>query len=69
MMRAQADQFPAYNFEGNKGYPCPTHKSALQALGPTAIHRRSWVFMDHLMWNGLERFHRPDPQLEIPFAE
>ncbi len=69
MMRAQADQFPAYNFEGNKGYPCPTHKSALQAFGPTAIHRRSWVFMDHLMWNGLERFHRPDPQLEIPFLE
>lgn len=69
MMRAQADQFPAYNFEGNKGYPCPTHKSALQAFGPTAIHRRSWVFMDHLMWNGLERFHRPDPQMEIPFLE
>jgi ribonuclease HII len=66
-MAAQADQFPAYNFEANKGYPCPIHKAALQAFGPTAIHRRSWVFMDHLMWNGLERFHRPDAQMQIPF--
>lgn len=67
MMRAVADQFPAYNFEGNKGYPCPTHKAALQALGPCSIHRRSWVFMDHLMWNGLHRYVRPDPQQELPF--
>lgn len=67
MMREAAPEFPAYNFEGNKGYPCPIHKSALQAMGPTSIHRRSWVFMEHLMWNGLERFARPDPQLHLPF--
>jgi len=66
MMRQLADQYPAYNFEGNKGYPCPTHKAALQALGPSAIHRRSWVFMDHLMWNGLDRIRRPGPQMELP---
>ena len=23
---------------------------ALQAFGPTSIHRRTWVFMDHLPW-------------------
>jgi ribonuclease HII len=68
MMREVADQYPGYNFEGNKGYPCPTHKANLQALGPSAIHRRSWVFMDHLAWNGLQRFHRPKPQLELPFG-
>ena len=67
MMRELADQYPGYNFEGNKGYPCPTHKAALQAWGPSSIHRRSWVFMDHLMWNGLERYQRPDPQLALPF--
>ncbi len=66
MMRAAAESFPGFNFEGNKGYPCPTHKAALQAWGPTVIHRRSWVFMDHLMWNGLERFIRPDAQLSLP---
>jgi ribonuclease HII len=67
MMRAQAGNYPGYNFEANKGYPCPVHKAALQAMGPTSIHRRSWVFMDYLMWNGLQRYHRPDPQLELPF--
>jgi ribonuclease HII len=67
IMRSIADQYPGYNFEANKGYPCPTHKAQLQAMGPSAIHRRSWVFMDHLPWNGLHRFHRPEPQLELPF--
>ncbi|HET8740097.1 MAG TPA: ribonuclease HII, partial [Acidimicrobiia bacterium] len=67
IMRGIADQYPGYNFEANKGYPCPTHKANLQALGPSAIHRRSWVFMDHLVWNGVNRLIRPDPQLELPF--
>ena len=30
-MRGLADQYPGYNFEANKGYPCPVHKSAPQA--------------------------------------
>lgn len=68
IMREMAGDFPGYNFEGNKGYPCPTHKAALQAFGPSALHRRSWVFMDHLMWNGLERYHRPGDQLELPLT-
>ncbi|MET0565512.1 MAG: ribonuclease HII [Acidimicrobiia bacterium] len=69
LMREWADQYPGYNFEANKGYPCPVHKSALQAWGPSAIHRRSWVFMDYLMWNGLERYHRPEPQMALPFED
>jgi len=67
IMREMAPEFPGYNFEANKGYPCPTHKAHLQAMGPSAIHRRSWVFMEHLAWNGLTRYHRPEPQLELPF--
>jgi ribonuclease HII len=67
MMRGVADNYPGYNFEANKGYPCPVHKSALQAWGPSAVHRRSWVFMDHLMWNGLERHIRPEAQMALPF--
>lgn len=69
MMRSAAPDYPAYNFEGNKGYPCPIHKAALQAMGPSAIHRRSWVFMDHLMWTGVARLHRPDDQLVLPFDD
>ncbi|HEY4606146.1 MAG TPA: ribonuclease HII [Acidimicrobiia bacterium] len=67
IMRQLAEHHPEYNFEANKGYPCPIHKAALQALGPSSIHRRSWVFMDHLMWNGLHRYYRPEPQLILPF--
>ncbi|MGA7229079.1 MAG: ribonuclease HII [Acidimicrobiia bacterium] len=69
LMRESAEHHPAYNFEANKGYPCPIHKAALQAWGPTSIHRRSWVFMDHLMWNGVSRYERPEPQLHLPFED
>jgi ribonuclease HII len=52
LMRAEAHHYPGYDFERNKGYPCPAHKLALQAYGATAIHRRTWVFMDHTPWGG-----------------
>ncbi len=62
IMRAEAESFPWYCFEMNKGYPGPRHKSALQALGPSSIHRRSWAFMDYIPWTGLPRLRRPDSQ-------
>ncbi|MHB8670539.1 MAG: ribonuclease HII [Acidimicrobiales bacterium] len=62
MMRAESEHFPAYDFDRNKGYPCPRHKAALQAFGPTSIHRRSWVFMDHLPWGGTPRAPTPTAQ-------
>jgi len=55
MMRAEADAFPGFDFQLNKGYPCPRHKTAIQAYGPTSIHRRSWVFMDNMPWTGVPR--------------
>jgi ribonuclease HII len=65
MMRRESEQHPAYNFELNKGYPCPVHKAALQAWGPSTVHRRSWAFMDSLIWNGIER-HRREDQDALP---
>jgi ribonuclease HII len=50
IMREESVHFPGYDFDLNKGYPCPRHKMALKAWGPTSIHRRTWVFMDHLPW-------------------
>jgi ribonuclease HII len=50
-MRAVAPNYPHYEFQANKGYPCWRHKMALQAYGPCAIHRRTWVFMDSLSWD------------------
>ena len=64
MRHADAD-YPWYHFAGNKGYPGPRHKAALQYYGPSAIHRRSWVFMDHLPWSGVERFRRPEAQQQL----
>lgn len=61
IMRELAPEFPAFSFDTNKGYPCPKHKTALQGYGPTSIHRRSWVFMDHLVWSGLHRRVTPEP--------
>ena len=54
MMRAGADSYPGFDFDRNKGYPCPRHKLALKGYGPTAIHRRTWAFMDGTPW-GLRR--------------
>ena len=62
LMRQQAPAYPGYDFAFNKGYPCPRHRAALHAEGPTAIHRRSWAWMDDLRWTGVPRVCRPDPQ-------
>ena len=64
LMRADDASFPGFNFAETKGYPCPKHKTALQAYGPTSIHRRSWAFMDNLPWP-IERLvpaHRAEPE-------
>ncbi|WP_137820474.1 ribonuclease HII [Pseudomonas sp. 2FG] len=36
-------QYPGYGIAGHKGYPTPLHLEALQRLGPTPIHRRSFA--------------------------
>ena len=35
-------EFPGYGLAQHKGYPCPAHKAALQLLGPTPLHRKSY---------------------------
>ncbi|HEY4376209.1 MAG TPA: ribonuclease HII [Acidimicrobiales bacterium] len=65
IMREEDQHYPAYDFAWNKGYPCPRHKQALRGLGPSAIHRRSWAFMDDIPWTGAVRYLPPrleDPQ-------
>jgi ribonuclease HII len=63
IMRAEAPSFPHWDFEYNKGYPCPRHKAALQGWGPSAIHRRTWVFMDHIPWSSMRVVRPGDPTL------
>ncbi len=61
MMREAARTYPWYAFESNKGYPCHRQRAALQLLGPSTIHRRSWVYMENLAWDGIEAC-RAEPQ-------
>ena len=37
-----AREYPDYRWESNKGYGTPEHRDALQRLGVTPHHRRSW---------------------------
>jgi ribonuclease HII len=53
LMREESVHFPPYDFESNVGYPAPVHKAALRGYGPSAIHRRSWIFMEGLCWPGV----------------
>jgi ribonuclease HII len=51
LMRAEAEHFPPYGFESNKGYPSPHHQTALRGYGLSSIHRRSWSYVDSLPWH------------------
>ena len=50
MMEQYEEVFPGYGFARNKGYGSKEHIEALQTMGPTAIHRRS--FSGHFVKEG-----------------
>lgn len=58
LMRELAHDFPMYRFDGNKGYPCQWHRTALAGYGPSSVHRTSWAFMDDVPWPGSPRRER-----------
>ncbi len=65
-MRQMAEHYPLWGFEANKGYPCHHHRAALCAHGPSAIHRRTWVFMDHYVpWAGVPRLPPAGSQIAL----
>jgi ribonuclease HII len=37
------ERFPEYGLRSNKGYGTPAHLQALERLGPTPLHRRSFI--------------------------
>ncbi|MGH8989959.1 MAG: ribonuclease HII [Acidimicrobiia bacterium] len=59
LMAAEAECYPGYDFESNRGYPAYRHRCALLGYGPTAIHRRSWIYMENLPWA------QPAPELTL----
>jgi ribonuclease HII len=43
MMVEHSREWPGYGWEHNRGYGTPEHHRALEALGPTPLHRRSFA--------------------------
>ncbi len=48
LMRSMSASFPGFDFDRNKGYPSPVHRTALAGFGLTSLHRRSWSYVDDL---------------------
>ena len=61
MMADYARDYPGYGWEHNRGYPTPDHRRAINDLGLTPLHRRSF---------GLVRADRErEAQPELVFGE
>lgn len=43
LMRELDGRYPGFYLSGHKGYPTRTHVAALEALGPSPLHRRSFA--------------------------
>ena len=48
LMRRLSDEFPAYDWAHNKGYPTPTHIAAVNRYGLTPWHRKSFHLKNQL---------------------
>ena len=55
-MKRLAEEYPQYDWKGNKGYPTKKHRDAIRQLGATPYHRRTFNLLG-------------DTQLEFEFKE
>ncbi|MCB0431258.1 MAG: ribonuclease HII [Flavobacteriales bacterium] len=44
-MKQLSEQYPAYNWHRNKGYPTGDHRNAIARHGPTRHHRKSFTLL------------------------
>src|SRR5437870_2400541 len=64
MMETLDREYPGYGFAAHKGYSTPEHRQALQQLGPSAIHRKSFPVMHELQGEYSALFYVLKTQLE-----
>jgi ribonuclease HII len=64
-MRALAASFPGYGWETNVGYRSPGHLAALNRLGPTTHHRRSFAPVMRALEPGLPLEELPTEDLSL----
>ena len=55
-MKRLAEEYPQYDWKGNKGYPTKKHRDAIRLFGATPYHRRTFNLLG-------------DTQLEFEFEE
>lgn len=64
---------PGYGWSGNKGYASVDHYAAVDRLGPSPLHRWSWLrqpsLLDSLDGLGVDSAAEPDPVLEPSASE
>jgi len=58
-------QYPGYGFASHKGYPTPEHLQALQTLGVTPMHRRSFAPVRKVIAEHSQRCNMNDKALRI----
>jgi len=63
-------EYPGYGLAAHKGYATPAHRTALETLGPSALHRRSFmpVLQGELPWEDFVAEEGPeaeDPSIPI----
>ncbi len=51
LMRDYDRQYPGYGWSSNKGYGTRDHRDALERLGPTPLHRKSFAPVSQLVLN------------------
>lgn len=55
-MKKLHEEYPAYHWDSNKGYPAPAHRQAIRELGTTPYHRMTFNLLG-------------SPQLEFNFEQ
>lgn len=45
LMLSLHQEFPAYNWQGNKGYPTKAHRDAIRSFGSCEHHRKSFTLL------------------------
>jgi ribonuclease HII len=63
-------EYPGYGLASHKGYATPEHREALKNLGPSVLHRRSFmpVAQADLPWDEFEVEEGPEPD-DLAVAE
>ena len=44
-MKRLAEEYPAFDWANNKGYPTPAHRKAIREYGTTPYHRKSFTLL------------------------